>query len=420
MSDRFFVSEFPRELVAALRGRFFSVRALVTGAAPLCVSALCFLPAATAASAAAQEAGGRAPDAAGTDPGQQVLVGDAGSGRVTLVDCPSGRRLAHAPVPGGLAAAPVLAGPLAHAVTSESALIAYRLPGLERIATRRLPFAPSHLTASDGLAGLVAVGGGGPAPLLVVDARTLADVHVYRPERATTIGALAHVPGRASFLAGLARPESPAEVWELAHDANAPPVLKGLVHDYRMGEAVALPGRFTPRVAPVASPTAALVAGPVPYEWLRVDAVGQPTVLHLEIRREIARLPDPAGGAWLAAPWQGSWNGAGSRGWLVGMRGGRSIRLFESGSWQLTGPIALPGPLLALRSFVGNRSVLAAVAHDDGVALMTVDGPGAPPVRKRVVAARTASPRLLASQDGRCIALVDEAGEWLGSVRSGR
>jgi len=418
------VNEFPRELAAALRGRLFF----------LCAALACALPAALAAQPAASGAAeGSAP---AFDAGSWLLIGKPGARRMALADCPSGRILAEAQAPAGLAAMPVLAGspgglasttdrqagtprqqaPLAYAITLESELLAYELPALRQLAARRLPLEPGQLAVSTVDAGLVAVGGSGPTPLLVVDARTLADVHVYRPDRPTAIAALEHVPGRASFIAGLAQPESAAEVWELAYAADAPPVFKGLVHDYRMGEAVALPGRFTPRAAPVASPTAALLPGPAPYEWLRVDSTGQVTVLHLEVRREIARLPAAADGGWLAAAWQGE----GVRGWLVGVRGARAVESFESGSWRRANRIELPGPLLALRAFAGGGSALAAVGHDRGTALVVIDGRRLQPTERQVVAARPESARLAASRDGRCIALVGEAGDWLAAVRTDR
>jgi len=417
------VNEFPRELAAALRGRLFF----------FCAALACALPAAPAAQPAAS--GAVAGSAPAFDAGSWLLIGNPGARRMALADCPSGRILAEAQAPAGLAAMPVLAGfpgglapmadrqagtppppPLAYAITIESELLAYALPALRPQAARRLPLEPGQLAVSTADAGLVAVGGSGPTPLLVVDGRTLADVHVYRPDRPTAIAALEHVPGRASFIAGLAQPESAPEVWELAYAADAPPVFKGLVHDYRMGEAIPLPGRFTPRAAPVGSPTAALIAGTAPYEWLRVDSTGQVTVLHLEVRREIARLPAAADGGWLAAAWQGD----GVRGWLVGVRGARVLESFESGSWRRANRIELPGPLLALRAFADGGSALAALGHDRGTALVVIDGRRLQPTERQVVAARPESARLSASRDGRCIALVDEAGHWLAAVRTDR
>jgi hypothetical protein len=49
---------------------------------------------------------------------------------------------------------------------------------------------------------------------------------------------------RRSFVAAL---KDIPEVWEISYDENAPPVYQGLVHDYRLGEGIPVPGPFPPR-----------------------------------------------------------------------------------------------------------------------------------------------------------------------------
>jgi hypothetical protein len=48
--------------------------------------------------------------------------------------------------------------------------------------------------------------------------------------------------------------EQLAELWEISTDPNAAPVYDGLVHDYRMGEAIARPGFLNPRRTPLDAP----------------------------------------------------------------------------------------------------------------------------------------------------------------------
>lgn len=80
---------------------------------------------------------------------------------------------------------------------------------------------------------------GGPArtlPLRALDGRG--------PGRVT---AILHAPRRRSFVVivdGL--PERP-ELWEVSHDTRAEPIYDGFVHDYKMGEGIAIPGFLNPR-----------------------------------------------------------------------------------------------------------------------------------------------------------------------------
>ncbi|HRE54054.1 MAG TPA: cytochrome D1 domain-containing protein [Candidatus Competibacter sp.] len=103
---------------------------------------------------------------------------------------------------------------------------------------------------------------------------------------------------RKSFVAAL---KDIPELWEMSYDPKAKPVFKGYVHDYKMGEAVALPGQWTPRVTQLDailddfffSQNYAYVLGAA-----RPADGGNPTasggqVVNLDIRRKIADLPLP-------------------------------------------------------------------------------------------------------------------------------
>lgn len=95
------------------------------------------------------------------------------------------------------------------------------------------------------------------------------------------------LPQRRSFVMAF---EALAEVWELSVDPNAPPLHDGLVHDYRMGEAIASPGflgvRRTPLEAPVR--TLAVDARGGPYVLAR-SADGAWLLINLDVRRAIGR-----------------------------------------------------------------------------------------------------------------------------------
>jgi hypothetical protein len=96
-----------------------------------------------------------------------------------------------------------------------------------------------------------------------------------------------YLPARRSFV--IAFDDSMRELWELSVDPDAPPVHDGLVHDYRMGEAIASAGFLGVRRTPLEGAVQAL----------RADAAGGPFVLalsgatwwlvNLDVRRVIAR-----------------------------------------------------------------------------------------------------------------------------------
>lgn len=343
--------------------------------------------------------------------GDRLLSSVDGGRGLALIECASGRELGRAALDARLLAPPQLSGDRAWLLGADGRLRVLSLPAMRELASRADMPLRARIAVSNAEAGLVAVGGEGRDALRILDAGTLADMHRYRLDAPIVVAALANVPGRSSFLVGLAEPTAPAEVWELAYSPDAPPVLKGLVHDYRMNEAIPLPGRFTPRAAPVASPTARLLPGPVPYEWLRVDTAGVASVLHLEVRREIARLREE--GEWLAAAWRGEQ----ARGWLLGLREGDEIRRLDSGAWRRSPPQPLPGRLLAMLPFGDMQGAALALAVEGGVALAEIDGDSLAVRRGKTHAG--AGALLAASADGRCIAMLDREGRWLAAIRRG-
>ncbi|NLD68705.1 MAG: hypothetical protein GX644_07790 [Limnobacter sp.] len=366
--------------------------------------------------------------AALADPGDWLLSGRAGRAEIGLLACSDGRRLADSVLPEPAVAAPTFAlgGTIAIVPTEASRLLAYALPSFRETGRRSLSMQPTQLASSEPEGTLLAVGGSGPEPLVLLDAASLAELHAYRPDRASTVSSIRHAGPRSSFVVGFEEPVREAEVWELAWRADAPPVYKGLVHDYRMGEAIALPGQFTPRVAPVSTPTLALSAGVRADEWLRLGADGVPGVLHLEVRREIVRIPEirDALASWQAAAWQAGE----TRGWYIGSLGDRLLHLLQAGNdWRLSSRIELPGGLLAMAGFDDGASIVLAVGEDAELArsgsirLWRLDAATATlqPAADRVgaVAATDGPVRLQRSRDGRCIALLDATGRWLSAVR---
>ncbi len=103
---------------------------------------------------------------------------------------------------------------------------------------------------------------------------------------------------RQSFVAAL---KDIPDVWEPSYDPKAEPVFKGYVHDYKIGEAIALPGMWTPRVTRLDailddfffSQDYAYVLGAArPADGGDKPAPGG-QVVNLDVRRKIADLPLP-------------------------------------------------------------------------------------------------------------------------------
>lgn len=90
------------------------------------------------------------------------------------------------------------------------------------------------------------------------------------------------------------------ELWEISSDPAAPPIFDGLVHDYRMAEAIARPGYLGVRRIRLVQPwTAAWADGRVPWVLgAEAGADGDSAVLHLDVRRVVGRLQWAPDGGW--------------------------------------------------------------------------------------------------------------------------
>jgi hypothetical protein len=124
----------------------------------------------------------------------------------------------------------------------------------------------------------------------VFDAGTLVKSHPARRLGGTetaAVLAVQHLPQRRSFVIAF---DSLPELWELSIDPQAPPVFDGLVHDYRMGEAIATPGFLGVRRTPLDSPARALVPDPQHAAQVQVQLADGWWLFNLDVRRPIARL----------------------------------------------------------------------------------------------------------------------------------
>lgn len=154
---------------------------------------------------------------------------------------------------------------------------------------------------------------------------------------------------RRSFVVAL---KDIAELWEISYDPKAEPIHDGLVHDYKMGEAIATPGFLGVRRTPLDEPLDDFFFEQSYRHALgatRQKADGQPSaqVVNLDVRRRIAELPIAG------MPHLGSG--------ITFVREGRTLLLspnlkdgaldvIDLGNWQRVKTIATPGPGFFVRS----------------------------------------------------------------------
>ncbi len=336
-----------------------------------------------------------------------VAIAAPGARQFVLLDCTSGRTVASAVAPDELAAELVAApdGRELYASLRGGTLLRYSLPDLREQARVALEFEATALAVGGGPDAVVLAGGRGTDAMSAHDPATLAEVHRFRLPQPFAVAAMRDVPARRRFVVAFA---DLAEAWEIAYGRDAPPVLQGLVHDYRSNEAVPLPGRFTPRRFELPRPTRALIAGPAPYEVARLDDAGVLGIVNLDVRREIER---PALAATAVAERIAPWRGETRRGWLIAAAGASDAEVLETSDWKVSGRFDAGGEILALAA-VGGR-VLVAAAGPGGITVSQVDVSRriAEPLASGIAAARL--PLRFVQGSGGCLALVDRDRRWL-------
>ena len=179
--------------------------------------------------------------------------------------------------------------------------------------------------------------------------------------------ALFALPQRRSFVAAW---PALGELWEISLDPGAAPIFDGLVHDYRMSEAIATPGYLGARRSPLGRPMPAFSFADAQVPWLAGSQDREVIVAHLDVRRRIAALridaANPAGATVRAAP-----HGRGPIEWWL--PAGNEVHVFDTARWVPMAVHTLPGPVRQLQAtagavwaLVGERAAAALfVRHDD-------------------------------------------------------
>lgn len=188
-----------------------------------------------------------------------------------------------------------------------------------------------------------------PHTLVVLDARDLAPVKVIKVQdkygKSSRVAAVYDAAPRKSFVAAL---KDIPEIWEISYDENAPPIHDGLVHDYRMNEAIAVRGFLNPRRTFLEEflddfffdRNYSHVIGAA-----RDGGKGQ--VVNLDVRRKIADVPLP-GLPHLASGISWEWQGRVVLG-TPNLKQG-VVSVIEMKSWQLVRNIPTNGPGFFMRT----------------------------------------------------------------------
>ncbi|WP_245213510.1 nitrite reductase [Rhizobacter sp. AJA081-3] len=161
------------------------------------------------------------------------------------------------------------------------------------------------------------------------------------------------------------------ELWEISYDPKAEPIHDGLVHDYKMGEAIAKPGYLGVRRTPLDEPLDDFFFDQSYRHVLgatRPKADGSPSaqVVNLDIRRRIAALPlagMPHLGSGITFAWKGGTVLASPN-----LKDG-VVQVIDMKTWQSVKSIATPGPGFFMRSHENSRyawvdSMMSPTARD--------------------------------------------------------
>jgi len=133
-----------------------------------------------------------------------------------------------------------------------------------------------------------------PHTLVVLDTKDLTPIKIIDVKddngKTSRVSAVYDAAPRKSFIAAL---KDIPEVWEITYDEKAEPVYAGLVHDYKMGEAIAVPGPFPPRRIQLDDFVDDFFFDTSYNHLIASSREGKGQVINLNVRRKIASIDLP-------------------------------------------------------------------------------------------------------------------------------
>lgn len=247
-----------------------------------------------------------------------------------------------------------------------------------------------------------------PGTLAALDAGTLAPLRVQEAKdkqgKASAVADVRTLPGRSSFIAVM---RDIPELWELMYDERAEPIFEGLVHDYKMGEGIALKGPFPPRRTLLDPPLTHFYFDPSSAHVVGAGPDGLLQVIHLDIRRKIRelRLEGPA------RPDQGvrlDWQGGPAL--LLPHNDGALLSVLDLRAWQVLRQLPADGHIRRLVSH-DRAAHIWAVGDDARVRILDKRSLMFLPAISSELA--NASAPLAWAQDGKFAILRERGGEAL-------
>jgi len=154
---------------------------------------------------------------------------------------------------------------------------------------------------------------------------------------------------RKSFVVAL---KDVPELWEISYDDNAAPIFPGYVHDYKMAEAIALPGKLNPRRTPLETVLDDFFFDQSYTHLIGASREGKGQVVNLDIRRKIADLALP-GMPHLGSGITWQWHGKPVLA-TPNLKDG-VITVIDMQNWQVVKQIKTPGPGFFMRSHENTR-----------------------------------------------------------------
>ena len=162
--------------------------------------------------------------------------------------------------------------------------------------------------------------------------------------QSSRVSAVYDAAPRKSFVVAL---KDVPELWEISYDDNAPPIYGGLVHDYKMAEAIAIPGKLNPRRTRLESTLDDFFFDQSYTNLIGASREGKAQVVNLNVRRKIADL-DLTG-----MPHLGSgitWEREGQTVMATPNLKEGLITVIDMKNWQVIQQIKTPGPGFFMRS----------------------------------------------------------------------
>ncbi|WP_026687456.1 nitrite reductase [Azovibrio restrictus] len=172
----------------------------------------------------------------------------------------------------------------------------------------------------------------------VIEARSLDG------KQASRVSAVYDASPRRSFVAAM---KDLPEIWEISYDEQAPPIHDGLVHDYRMGEAIAKPGYLNPRRTPLEAVLDDFFFDQGYTHVMGASREGRGQVVNLDIRRKVADLALP-GMPHLGSGITFTWNGEPVMA-STNLKEGE-VTVISMKDWRVVKDIPTRGPGFFLRS----------------------------------------------------------------------